>query len=62
MPNTMLNWKSPASLPRSRGGEISAMKSGAAMVEIPTPTPPMKRKTMKDHTSHAIPEPTADTK
>ena len=37
------------------------MKSGAAIVEMPMPTPPMKRATMNEPTSQASPEPIADT-
>ena len=43
IPSTMLNWKSPASRPRRSAGAISAMYSGDATVEMPTPRPPMKR-------------------
>jgi hypothetical protein len=44
----MLNWKSAVSRPRAAGGEISAMYSGAATVEMPTPRPPMKRAIMNE--------------
>ena len=52
----------PASRPRNLGGEISEMYSGDATVAMPTPSPPMKRATMKKYLSGAMPEHTADTK
>ena len=46
MPVTMLNWKSAVSRPRLSAGEISAMYTGAAIVEMPTPNPPIRRATI----------------
>ena len=62
MPNTMLNWNMPASRPRFSAGAISEMNRGAATVEIPTPSPPMKRATIKECTSVAIADQTAETR
>ena len=62
IPNTILNWKRPVNLPRSPAGEISEINSGAAIVEIPIPIPPMNLKKKNDDTSQAIAEPIAPTK
>src|SRR5690606_11206154 len=62
IPKTILNWNIPARRPRYCGGAISEMYIGAATVEIPTPRPPINRKSMNEYTSGASAEPTADTR
>ena len=62
MPNTILNWNRPVSLPLSPAGDISEINKGAAIVDIPMPMPPMKRNIKNDETSHATADPKAPIK
>ena len=62
IPNTMLNWNNPVKRPRNSAGAISAMYSGAAMVDAPTPNPPRKRAIMKIETSGASADAKAEIK
>ena len=57
---TKLNWYNPTSLPLFFAGAISEIYAGAAIPDIPTPTPPINLNAAKVIGSLANAEPIAE--
>ena len=57
---TKLNWYNPTSLPLFLAGAISDIYAGAAIPDIPTPTPPKNLNAAKVNGSLANADPRAD--